>query len=198
MGDQRISQAEFAELGAAQREAALESLEVALRLSPEEETRREIARTFAPAEVWGATAASCLVHIVESYRRGDVDMHGAIADMQRICVGANSQFRILMLGLTAARLLQEQQDPRKQGQRSPTWPLWLKTATADLIIVQQRHWPDERRSPSPHYGEESSPLIDYAMDILTKVGWYQPGNVPTPRTVDEWVRARLKDKPADE
>ncbi len=149
------------------------------------------------AEVWGATAAFCLVHIVESYRRGDVDMRDAISDMQRISVGANSQFRIMMLGLTAARLLQEQRDARKQGHRLPTWPLWLKVATADLIIVQQRHSPDERLSPSPHYADQSSPLIDYALDILTKIGWYHRDNLPTQRTVYEWVRARLKDRPAD-
>jgi hypothetical protein len=198
MEEPKITQQEFAQLEPAQREAALESLDVALRLTPEEQSRRAIARTFAPAEVWGSTAASCLVHIVESYRRGHVDMHGAISDMQRICVGANSQFRILMLGLTAARLLQEQQDERKHGQRPPTWPLWLKTATADLIIVKQRYSPDERLSPSPHYAEQSSPLIEDALDILTRIGWYHPDNVPTQRTVYEWVRARLKEKPADQ
>lgn len=198
MNEPRITQAEFAQLNPKQREAALESLEVALRLTPEEEERRDTARAFAPEDVWGATAASCLVHIVESYRRGDVDMRQALAGMQRICVGATSQFRIMMLGLTAARLLQEQQDPRKRGHRPPAWPLWLKTATADLIVVQQRHSPDERRSPSPHYGDSSSPLIQSALDILTRIGWFEPDNLPAPGTVDDWVRARLKDKPADQ
>ena len=105
----------------------------------------------------------------------------------------------MMLGLTAACLLHEQQDPRAQGQRPPTWPLWLKTATADLIIVRQRYSPDERLTPSPHYADrESSPLIDCALDILTKIGWYDPDKRPTQRTVYEWVRARLKEKPADQ
>ena len=198
MDQPRVTQAEFAQLDPRQREAALESLDVALRLTPPEEERRDIAMAFAPAEVWGATAASCLVHIVESYRRGDVDMRRALAAMQRICVGATSQFRIMMLGLTAARVLQEQQDPRKQGHRPPTWPLWLKTATADLVIVYHRHAPDERRSPSPYYGHPSSPVIEAALDILTKVGWFGPGGVPSPGTIDDWVRARLKEKPADQ
>lgn len=197
MAEERITQAEFAELDPRQREAALETLDAALRLSPEEDERRKAARTFAPAEIWGATAASCLVHIVESYRRGDVDMHGALADMQRICVGATPQFRIMMLGLTAARVLQEQQDPRRQGQRPPTWPLWLKTATADLVIVYHRQAPDERRSPSPHYGHPSSPVIEAALELLTNIGWFGRGGVPSPGTIDDWVRARLKDKPAD-
>ena len=198
MDEKRIPQEEFAQLSSSQQEAALESLHVALQLTEEQAARRDIARAFAPAEVWGATAASCVIHIVESYRRGDVDMHGALAGLQRISVGANSQFRILLLGLTAARLLQEQQDPRKPGQRRPDWPLWLRTATADLIVVYQRHSPDQRRSPAPHYGDPSSPLIEAALDVLTKVGWFEPGNVPAPGTVDDWVRSRLKNKPADE
>lgn len=198
MSEPRITQEEFAQLNPKQREAALESLATALHLSPEEAARREIARSFAPADVWGASAASCVVHIVESYRRGDVDMREALADVQRISVGATSQFRVLLLGVTAARLLQELPDARKPGQRPPRWPLWLRTATADLIIVQQRQSPQERRSPAPHYGDPSSPLIESALDILTKVGWFEPGQVPTPGTIDDWVRARLKDRPADQ
>lgn len=198
MDDSRNIQPEIAHLAPAQQEAVLESLDAGLRLSPEETERRNLARSLAPADVWGATAGSCVVHIVESYRRGDVDMQDALAGLQRISVGANSQYRILLLGLTAARLLQEEPDPRKSGQRRPDWPLWLRTATADLILVYQQHSPEQRRSPSPHYGDPSSPLIETALDILTKVGWFEPDNIPAPRTVDGWVRARRQDKPADQ
>lgn len=198
MDEPRISQEEFAKLDPKQREAILESLHFALALGPEEERRREFARAFAPPDVWGATAASCVIHVVESYRRGDVDTRRALADIQRISLGATSQFRILLLGLTAARLLQEEPDPRKQGQRPPKWPLWLKTATADLVIVYHRQSPEVRRSPSPHHGQPSSPIIDTALDLLTRAGWFDDGDVPSPGTIDDWVRDRLKDKPADQ
>ena len=196
---ERPTSPELAQLSADQRNRMIEAAHEGARLTPDEERRREIAREFAPTDVWGATASSCLVLIVESYRRGEVDMRSALAAMQRVSVGATTQARLTLLGLTAACLLQIEPAKKGQGQRKPDWPLWLKTATADLIIVQQRHSPDERLTPSPHYAErESSPLIDYALDTLTKIGWYDPDKIPTQRTVYEWVRARLKEKPADQ
>lgn len=192
----RITQEEIARLEPGQREAVLESLDAGLSLSPEEDERRKVAREFAPAEVWGATASSCLVHIVESFRRGDVDIGRALSDMQRISVGATPQFRILLLGILAARLLQERPDHRKRGQRPPKWPQWLRTATADLVIVEHLHNPYERRTPAPYFDKPSSPVIERALGLLIRCGWFGAGKPPSPGTVDDWVRARLKDKPA--
>lgn len=194
MSERLPSQEELDQLEPAQREAAFESLHLALSLSEGELRRRDAARAFAPPDVWGATAASTVIHIVESYKRGEVTVEGALAGMQRISIGARTQFRMLLLGMLAARLLQEQPPPKQRGQRQPPYPLWIRNSTAQLVRVLKDHNPSERRSPAPAYGHKSSPLIDEALAILNNIGLFEPTGAPTPGTVDTWVRALEKEE----
>lgn len=193
MSSDRPTSAELTQLSLEQREAFFEAAHEGLRLTPDEARRRDVAREFAPAEVWGATASSCVYLILESYRRGEVDLQEALAAMQRISVGAVLQTRVTLLGLIAACVLQVEPRAKRQGQRRPDWPLWLKRATAELVLVEHARTPDERRSPQPYHGKISSPVIDRALSFLVRMGWFESMRVPTPRTVDGWVRARLKE-----
>lgn len=169
---------ELAQLSADQRDALIEAAHEGVRLTADEHRRRAIARAFAPADVWGATAASCVVLIVESYRRGEVDMRGALAAVQRVAVGATTQARVTLLGITTACVLQIQPAKKSQGQRKPDWPLWLRNATADLVLVEHDRTPDERRSPQPHHGDPSSPVIERALSFLVRMGWFDDTRRP--------------------
>jgi hypothetical protein len=85
-----------------QRNAALEALDPAFRLTPDEARRRDSAWTLADPATWRATAASCIVHVVESYGRGEFDMLGAVNAMHLAAIGCWAQDRVQLIGLMAA------------------------------------------------------------------------------------------------
>ena len=64
---------EFRRLPAEQQSAVVEYLDPSLRLTPDDQRRREAAWLLADPTVWRVTAASCIRHVVESYGRGEFD-----------------------------------------------------------------------------------------------------------------------------
>jgi hypothetical protein len=187
----------FKTLTAEQQAALLEHMDPTLRLTPEELRCRDAAWALADADTWHMMASSNVVHVVESYRLGHVTIAGALEGIQRASVGCWAQTRVRIVGLTAVRLLRTVPAKRKPGQRSPAWPLWIQNATADLILTRQDEAPGVRRSPkhpdvatSP--ADRSSPIIEWAMEILTSIGWFGNAGIPTAGTVDDWVRRRQR------
>ena len=186
-----------------QQNAAVEHLDPAFRLTPDEQQRRDAAWNLADATTWRAIAAICIQHVVDSYGRGDIDMKDALAAMHRAAIGCWAQDRARLLGTTAVLALRKEPLKKARGQRSPKWPLWVQNATADLVLYGQVRSPELRRSPLPAYsetdivtepGDGTSPLIAWALDILTTIGWFGEAGVPKPTTVDDWVRARLRER----
>lgn len=176
--------------------AQVEELDPSLRLTPGEERQKQLALTFAEVKIWQKTAASCIVHVVQSYRVGDVDMQRALRDMHRIAVACPTQVRIWLLGVTSALLLRQTPLKKNLGQHAPPWPLWLQNATADLVLHQKKNNPGIPRSIYRHGrgpGPSRPSATSIALETLTKVGWFGDYGVPTPGTVDDWVRAREKD-----
>lgn len=185
-----------------QRAAALEPLHPALRLTPAEQQRRDAAWLLTDATTWRAIAASCIEHVVESYGRRDVDMEEALAAIHRTAIGCWVQDRVMLLGLTASLALRKERVSKARGQRGPKWPLWVRNATATLVLEGQARNPELRRSPLPTYNEQdtvtepgdgTSPIITWALDILVSIGWFGEVGAPTQGTVDDWVRAWLKE-----
>lgn len=168
-------------------------------LSREDEERRRIALSLADGDTWRKTAASCVVHIVESYRLGEIDMQGAMAGMRRVAVGCLPQERVWNLGLTALLALQETPLKKTVGRHGPKWPLWLRNATADLVLHEQENNPGLRRA-AYHYSRDEythgDSATEIALDKLTSIGWFGERGAPTVGTVDDWVRARLKENAA--
>ena len=192
-GDERNLR--FKQLLPDQRAAVLESLDDAFRLTPDEQRCREAAWALADADLWQKMASSNVIHVVESYRLGHVTFTQAIAGIHRASVGCWAQARVHIVGVTALKLLRTVPSPKTRGQRSPTWPLWIQNATADLILVRQDHVPGVRRSPihadvAENPADRTSPIIEWALEILTSIGWFGDAGTPTARTIDEWVRRR--------
>jgi hypothetical protein len=77
----------------------------AVLLSPDEQRQREAAWQLADAKAWREIAGSCVTHVLESYRRGDVDLRDALGAIHRAAIGCWAQDRIHLLALTAARAL---------------------------------------------------------------------------------------------
>jgi hypothetical protein len=182
-----------------QRTALGEFMEPALRPTPEEERFRQAAWQLADAATWQTVAASNIIHVVESYRRGHVSFNEAMTGVHRISVGCWSNGRVQLLGLTALYLLQISPEGKKRGQRRPTWPLWIQNSTADLVLSRQSETPKARRSPRhqdvvQQPADQSSPSIEWALGVFKSLGWFGGAGVPTPGTVDDWVRARLKEQ----
>lgn len=162
---------------------------------------------LADAPTWRLTATSCVKHVVESYGRGEIDMTGAIAAMHRASIGCWVQDRVRLIGLTGLMALRRVPTKKARGQRTPKWPLWIQNATAALVLHAQNLNPQLRRSPLPAYdpadaataeGDGTSPLIAWSLEILVSIGWFHDVGPPKPRTVDEWVRAWLRNGGSDE
>jgi hypothetical protein len=183
-----------------QRNAALEASNPAFRLTADELRRREAAWTLADPATWRTTAASCIVHIVESYARGDFDMEGALRAIQLAAVGCWAQDRNALIGTTAMLALRRTRPAKARGHRAHKYPLWVRNATADLVLDAKDRRPDLRRSPLPAPAPDEASLpgagtstpISYAIDVLEGVGWFGAAGAPKPSTVDDWVRERLR------
>ena len=131
---QRLTPEQLKALAPDQYAAALELLSPSLRLSSEEQRQREAAWQLADEPAWRTIAQSCVTLIIESYRRGDMDLGETLAAIQRASIGCWVQNRLHLLGLTAALALRTNPIPKKRGYRSPRWPLWVQTATAALVL----------------------------------------------------------------
>ena len=187
----------FKTLTPAQQAGLLEHMDPTLRLTPEELRCREAAWALADADLWQQMASSNVIHVVESYRLGHVTFTEAMEGIHRASVGCWAQIRVRILGLTAVRLLRTVPSKRRPGQRSPAWPLWIQNATADLILTRHDHVPGARRSPrhpdvAATPADRTSPIIEWAMEILTSIGWFGSSGIPTAGTVDDWVRNRRR------
>lgn len=187
----------FKALTADQQATLLEHMDPTLQLTPEERQRRDAAWALADAGMWQQVASSNVIHVVESYRLGHVTFTEAMEGIHRVSVGCWAQVRVRILGLTAVRLLRTVPAKRRPGQRSPAWPLWIQNATADLILTRQDQAPGVRRSPrhsdvATRPADRTSPIIQWAMEILTSIGWFGDAGIPTSGTVDDWVRKRQR------
>jgi len=122
--------------------------------------------------------------------------------MHLAAIGCWAQERIRLIGLMAEQARCRRPPKKARGQRSPKWPLWVQNATADLVLSVQDRNPELRRSPLPAYseleiekemGDGTSAPIASALSVLTPIGWFGKAGAPKPSTVDDWVRARLRD-----
>jgi hypothetical protein len=193
---------EFARLPADRQSAVIEYLDPALRLTPDEQRRRNAAWSMADPTGWRMLAASCIRHVVESYGRGEFDMFDAVNAMHLAAIGCWAQDRVRLIGLMAEEARRRSPPKKGRGQRPPKWPLWVQNATADLVLDAQARDPQLRRTPLPAYsepdivkepGDGTSEPITRAIEVLTSLGWFGKVGAPKPSTVDDWVRARLRE-----
>src|SRR5258706_5474657 len=89
---QRLTPEERQPLAPEQLAAELEALDPDLRLTPQEQQQREAAWMLANATTWRAIASSCVAHVVESHRRGDIDdLREALGAIHRAAIGCWAQ-----------------------------------------------------------------------------------------------------------
>lgn len=195
---------EFTRLPADRRSAVVEYLDPALRLTPDEQRRRDAAWSLADPTGWRRLAASCIRHVVESYGRGEFGMLEAVNAMHVAATGCWAQDRVQLIGLMAVEARRRTPPKKARGQRPPKWPLWVQNATADLVLQETSRHPQLRRTPLPAYseadivkepGDGTSEPISRALQVLTPLGWFGKHGAPKPTTIDDWVRARLRETP---
>jgi hypothetical protein len=124
--------------------------------------------------------------ILEDFRRGELDLDGALAAVRRCSIAtgdldadvsyvANQASVISTLRL--ARGLSRQPPWNKSR---PTFPTWFKCVAVTLVRVLVKDNPDQRVPPT-------SPVLKAAMDWLETLGVAGTnGKLPSPTTVRRW------------
>ena len=162
----RLTPEQLKRLTPEQTGAVMEILDPRFRPTPDEQERREAARTLRDAATWQRIASSCVEPILRSYELGELTFEEALDIVGRIAIGCWPQARVELLGTAAALALRiPNHQKRKPGVTKPLYPACIKSGAADLILSFKESQPEKRRTPTAY--DPNSPLIQEALQILT-------------------------------
>lgn len=174
------SQDETSPVSSAERRAQL--MERIAPLSDADRMRRDVVPFHATKEQWAEYAASVRACALHDYKAGELTLRRTLEVVLAAAFTLPAVDRVLLLGATAAEVLQTTR-PKGLNRKRPPYPEALKQAAVDLIIIV--------RNDNP--ADSLREVVKVARDWLTTVQLFSKVEPPTEETLYRWYLKRARE-----